>query len=130
MNKPQRTWTARAHSLLLEALISGLCSPVHYGHLYSYRVSIVGCASLYSSAIEVSISRPLLLFLAPLLNLFYYHPPALFWQLTCLAPFVAPKQKIYQNVHLDLTRYAIIQIFEILICRKSATFFKHVLLRH
>ena len=52
---------------------------------------------------------------APLLNIF--HPPALFWQLTRLAPFVAHKQKIHQNVRLNLTRCAIIQIFKILIFR-------------
>ena len=41
----------------------------------------------------------------------------IFWQLTRLAPFVAHKQKIYQNVRLNLTRYAIIQIFRMSIFR-------------
>ena len=61
---------------------------------------------------------PLLLLLARLLIIF--HPPSFFLSLTHPAPLVAHKQKIYQNVRLILTRYAIIQFSRILIFRDES----------
>ena len=62
------------------------------------------------------LASPLLLLLAPLLNIIF-HPPTLFWQLTRPALLSAHKQTIHQNVRLDLTQYAIIQISKIYIFR-------------
>ena len=102
-------WKSDLKMWLLDFLMSW---PHHAGdHLEYYKVTLTH----FLSGVHCIWVISWLWLLARLLLIF--HPPSFFLSLTRPATLVAHKQKIYQNVRLVLTRYAIIQFSRILIFR-------------